>query len=72
MSPRGMSAYWTLVLKHLPRRGRLAENNQLQMQLDELIGKSLRSIESYGYRELAQTAISLAKIMDKVGISGKR
>ena len=57
MSPHHMSAFWTLVLKHLPPPGRQRprgnkSNEQMQIQLDQLIGLTLQSIETYGYRDL--------------------
>jgi len=66
MSPRGMSAYWTLVSKLLRQRSNNRPSNQMQIQIDELIGQTLRSCETYNYRDLAQTSISLAKIINKV------
>ena len=88
MSPRGMSAYWAIVFKHLsfgdmPTYSKQMQiriklglpqyynNMQTQMQIDQLIGKSLRDIERYNPRDLATTAISLAKIMDNVRKSEK-
>jgi len=71
MSPRGMSAYWTLVSKLLRQRNN-RPSDQMQMQIDELIGQTLRSIETYNYRDLATIAISLAKIINKVGKSHRR
>jgi len=71
MSPRGMSAYWTLVSKLLHQRSN-RPSNQMQMQIDELIGQTLRSCEIYNYRDLTTIAISLAKIINKVGKSHRR
>ena len=45
MSPRGMAAFWTLVLvsKFVERRGRpTPPSKQMQMQLDQLIGQTQR------------------------------
>jgi len=65
MSPRGMSAYWTLVSKLLHKRSS-RPSNQMQMQIDELIGKTLRSIKTYDIRDISTIAISLAKIINKI------
>jgi len=72
MSPRGMAAYWTLVSKLLRQRSNNRPSNQMQMQIDELIGQTLRSCQTYNYRDLATIAISLAKIINKVGKSHRR
>ena len=71
MSPRGMAAFWTLVSKFVQRRGRpTPPSKQMQMQLDQLIGQTLQSIDTYGYRDISTVAISLAKIIKKVDRSG--
>ena len=59
MSPRGMSAYWTLVLKLLNQR-RNRPSNQLQMQMKQILASTLKDIKTFGYRDLAQTSISFA------------
>ena len=66
MSPRGMSAYWTLVSKLLRNRSSTSNSGQIQLQIDELTGKTLRSIERYNPRNMSTIAISLAKIINKV------
>ena len=75
MSPRDMPAFWSAMSK-LGQRGRPQRGNksneQMQIQLDQLIGLTLQSIETYGYRDLATVAISLAKIMKKVKVVGQR
>jgi len=72
MSPRGMAAYWTLVSKLLRQRSNNRPSNQMQIQIDELIGETLRSCEIYNYRDLATIAISLAKIINKVRKSNRK
>ena len=48
MSPRGMAAFWTLVSRLLQRRGRpTPKHEHMQMQLDQLIGQTLQSIDTY-------------------------
>ena len=73
MSPRGMAAFWTVLSKLLHHRGRTTpkhEQIQMHMHLDQLKGQTLQSIHTYGYRDIATIAISLAKIMKKVVKSG--
>jgi len=65
MSPRGMSAYWTLVSKLLNQRSN-RPSNQLQMQMKQILAYTLKDITTFGYRDLAQTSISFAKIINKV------
>jgi len=64
MSPRGMSAYWTLVSKLLNQRSN-RPSNQLQMQMKQILAYTLKDITTFGYRDLAQTSISFAKIINK-------
>ena len=71
MSPRGMSAYWTLVSKLLHERNN-RPSDQMQIQIDELIGQTLRSCETYNPRDMSTIAISLAKIIDKASKSHRR
>ena len=48
MSPRGMAAFWTLVSRLLQRRGRpTPKHEHMQMQIDQLIGQTLQSIDTY-------------------------
>ena len=71
ISPRGMSAFWTLTSRFLQRRGGpTPKHEQMQMQIDQLIGQTLQSIHKYGYRDISTVAISLAKIMKKVDENG--
>jgi len=83
MSPRGVAAYWTLVSKFLQQRSRgpptknaQSEGDQTQQQMahqfDSIFVRTLEGIESCGYRDLAQTTISLAKIVKFAGNSGRR
>ena len=73
MSPRGMSAYWTLVSKLLNQRNRpsnqlqiMNNNRNTQMQMKQILAYTLKDITTFGYRDLAQTSISFAKIINKV------
>jgi len=75
MSPRGMSAYWTLVSKLLKKsRFEKVQNiEQMNHQLEDILGYTLQDINSFGYRDLATVAIGLAKIVKNVsGSDGKR
>ena len=74
MSPRGMAAFWSLVSKFVHRsssRPTSSPSKHMQMQMDHLMRKTLQSIDTYGYRDIATIAISLAKIVKKVGNTRK-
>ena len=77
LSPRDVAAFWAVVPKFLGGRGGRRQDDkdnyqQMFHQFDKIITKSMEEIESYDARELATLAISLAKIMDKVGKSKHR
>ena len=83
LSPRDVSAFWTVVPKFLDERGRRNQSSRNEKRDDQMNQhmfnqfktisiKSMKEIERYGYRDLATTAISLAKIMDRVSKRGKR
>lgn len=71
ISPRGLSAYWALVSKFLHRPNHdnealdtnEARRQHLQKMLVQLLAHTLKDIWSFGHRDMAQTTISLAKIV---------
>ena len=73
-TPRNLSAFWAVVPKHLRNghnSGLLGQNpGDLMNQLDQILGHTLERIGSFDYRDLAQTTLGLAKIVD--WISRKR
>ena len=71
ISSRQMATFWTLVSKFVQRRGRPTQKYEhMQMQLDQLIGQTLQSIDTYNARDISTIAISLAKIVKKIDKSG--
>ena len=75
MSPRGMSAYWTLVSKLLKKNKfeKVQNIEQMNHQLNDILGHTLQDINAFGYRDLSTVAIGLAKIVKNVsGSAGKR
>jgi len=75
MSPRGISAYWTLLSKLLKksRFDKVQNVEHMNHQLNDILGHTLQDINSFGSRDLSLTAISLAKIVKSVsGSDGKR
>jgi len=74
MSPRGMSAFWSSVAQLLrkSRFEKVQNDKQMNLQLEEILGHTLQDINTFGYRDLAQTALGLAKIVKHVsGADGK-
>ena len=71
LSPRDVSAFWAVVPKFLGGREHRTTNQQQQQQMfhqfNKISTKSIQDINRYGSRELATLAISLAKIIDRVG-----
>ncbi|KAL7549934.1 hypothetical protein ACHAWF_013189 [Thalassiosira exigua] len=70
MSPRGLSAFWTLTAKLLQKQGGAnARGCQMKMHddIDRILFCTLKKLGSFGYREFAQTTLGMAKIMKQVG-----
>lgn len=78
LSPRGKSAFWTILSKLLQNRGgRPSETNHkqcpIEKQLDTLLRSTLDGMHAFDYRDIATTALCLAKIVIQVGPSrGKK
>jgi len=76
MSPRGISAFWTLVPQHLRTsrgKGKNKENHGLmKRQYRSILDHTLERIETFHHRDLTTTALGLAKIVNKVGNSRNR
>jgi hypothetical protein len=73
MSPRDISAFWMELSKLVQNRiDRLLRTNEHQHghineQLDMILVNRLENIRGYYYRDLATTALGLAKIVKQVG-----
>jgi len=77
LSHRDVAAFWAVVPKFLGGRGGRRQddkndNQRMFHQFDKIITKSMEEIKLYDARDMSTLAISLAKIMDKVGKSGNR
>ncbi|KAL7531199.1 hypothetical protein ACHAXR_003895, partial [Thalassiosira sp. AJA248-18] len=83
LSPRDMAAFWTVVPKllqkgdrrHPPNKqekkgGRNEHEQQMLHQFDTILAHTLEAINTFGYRDLAQTTLGFAKIVKRV--QGKR
>jgi len=79
MNTREMCAFWAEISKHVqtgqkrspPSMKRKNEYAQMQRQVDDVLGHTLQDINSFGTRDLATVAISLAKIMRKNNVDEK-
>jgi len=80
MNTREMCAFWAETSKHVqtgqkrspPSMKRKNEYAQMQTQVDNVLGHILQDINSFGTRDLATVAISLAKIIKKISVDGGR
>ena len=62
---RNLSAFWSAVPRLL---GSERNIEQMNHQLDYILDHTLEEIHSFGYRDLAQTALAFAKIVKSVGM----
>ncbi|KAL7530600.1 hypothetical protein ACHAXR_004948 [Thalassiosira sp. AJA248-18] len=72
MSPRDMSAFWTLAAKFLRGKNQRSQvrDKVFKLKLDTILAYTQIEIQSYDYRDLAQTTLGFAKIVKSV--HGKR
>ena len=71
ISPRGIAAFWSLLVKHV--QNHRGENSRVQLneQLTEILCYTIENIKGYSYRDISTIAISLAKIMKQVESRGQ-
>ena len=62
---RNLSAFWSAVPRLLGTERNIEEMND---QLDHILDHTLEEMQSFGYRDLAQTALAFAKIIKSVGM----
>jgi DNA-directed RNA polymerase specialized sigma54-like protein len=72
ISPRGMAAFWSSLVKHVQNHGRGDSRVQLNEQLAKILCNTLENMKGYSYRDITTVAISLAKIMKQVESRGQR
>ncbi len=80
MSPRDISAFWTILSSKLvqnqsgrpPRTNDNHGHGQIEKQLDMILVSTLKNIGRYDVRDLATTTLGLAKIVKQVGQRGSR
>ena len=70
---RNLSAFWAEVphLIHQGKYWRAERDEQIKQQLDAILSHTLRDIKAFGYRDLAQTTLGIAKIVQNID-AGRR
>jgi hypothetical protein len=72
ISPRGIAAFWSLLVKHVQNHRGGNSRVQVIEQLAEILCNTLENMKGFSYRDIATIAISLAKIMNEVESRGQR
>jgi len=72
ISPRGIAAFWSLLVKHVQNHRGGNSRAQLNEQLDEILCNTLENMKRYSHIDISTIAISLAKIMKQVESRGQR
>ena len=72
ISPRGIAAFWSLLVKHVQNHRGGNSRAQVHEQLAEILCNTLENMKGYSYRDISTVAISLAKIMKQVESRGQR
>ena len=71
ISPRGMAAFWPSLAKLVQNQRGGNSRVQLDEQLDAILDSTLESIGQFSGRDLATTALGLAKVMKQVESHGQ-
>ena len=73
ISPRGIAAFWSLLVKHLQnQRGDGANLPNVALQLGAILSSTMESMTAYDYKDIATIAISLAKVMQQIESRGQK
>ena len=73
ISPRGIAAFWFLLVKHVQNHRVGNSRAQLNEQLAEILCNTMvNNMKAYGNRYIATIAINLAKVMKQVESLGPR
>jgi hypothetical protein len=70
ISPRGMAAFWSLVMKHVQNHRGGNSRAQVNEQLAKILCNTLENMKRYSHIDIATIAISLAKVMKQVESRG--
>ena len=72
ISPRGIAAFWSSLVKHVKNHRGGNSRVQLNEQLAEILCNTLENMKGYSHIDISTIAISLAKIMKEVESRGQR
>lgn len=73
LSHSNMSAFWTSTSRLLPNSPRVGgQPNQLQSQLESIFSQTMDNVDMYEMKDLTQTNLAFAKIVNNVGRGGKK
>jgi hypothetical protein len=72
ISPCGIAAFWSLLVKHVQNHRGGNIRAQLNEQLAKILCNTLENMKRYSHIDIATIAISLAKIMKQVESHGQR
>jgi hypothetical protein len=72
ISPRGIAAFWSLLVKHVKNHRGGNSRAQVNEQITEILCNTLENMKGYSCRDIATIAISLVKIMKQVESYGQR
>jgi hypothetical protein len=72
ISPRGIAAFWSLLVKHVQNHRGGKSRAQVNEQLVKILCNTLENMKRYSHIDIATIAISLAKIMKQVEFRGQR
>ena len=70
ISPRGMAAFWSLLVKHAHHKQDVKSRAQFNEQLDALLARTLQILGQFSGRHLATTVLSLVKVMKQAELYG--
>ena len=62
ISPRGIAAFWSLLVKHVQNHSGGNSRAQLNEQLAKILCNTLENMKGYSYRDIATIALGLAKL----------
>jgi len=73
-TPRNFSAFWTDLPQFIRHRyfWHAEKNERVARQLKVIISRTLKNVKYFGYRDLSQTTLGLAKVVKNIERLGKR
>jgi hypothetical protein len=72
ISPRGIAAFWSLLVKHVQNHRGGNSRDQFNEQLVEILCNTLEKMKEYSHIDISTIAISMTKVMKQVESCGQR